>query len=71
MDKDVHKENLTLQKEASILLASEMSEIKGGTMSSSCSEVITKPDQALESDAFSSAMGCSSCNKTQSCQTHT
>lgn len=29
MDKDVHNENLTLQKEASNLLASEMSEIKG------------------------------------------
>lgn len=37
MDKDVHNENLTLQKEASNLLASEMSEIKGGTMSSICS----------------------------------
>lgn len=36
MDKDVHNENLTLQKEASNLLASEMSEIKGGTMSSIC-----------------------------------
>lgn len=69
MDKDVHNENLTLQKEASNLLASEMSEIKGGTMSSICSGSLTKPDQALESDDFSSAMGCSSCNKTQSCQT--
>lgn len=63
MDKDVHNENLTLQKEASNLLASEMSEIKGGTMSSICSGSLTKPDQALESDEFSSAMGCSSCNK--------
>lgn len=71
MDKDVHNENLTLQKEALNLLASEMSEIKGGTMSSICSGSLTKPDQALESDEFSSAMGCSSCNKTQSCQTHT
>lgn len=59
MDKDVHNENLTLQKEASNLLASEMSEIKGGTMSSICSGSLTKPDQALESDEFSSAMGCS------------
>ena len=50
MDKDVHNENLTLQKEASNLLASEMSEIKGGTMSSICSGSLTKPDQALESD---------------------
>lgn len=58
MDKDVHNENLTLQKEASNLLASEMSEIKGGTMSSICSGSLTKPDQALESDEFSSAMGC-------------
>ena len=33
MDKDVHNETLTLQKEASKLLASEMSEIKGGTIS--------------------------------------
>lgn len=65
MDKDVHNENLTLQKEASNLLASEMSEIKGGTMSSICSGSLTKPDQALESDDFSSAMGCSSCNKTE------
>lgn len=65
MDKDVHNENLTLQKEASNLLASEMSEIKGGTMSSICSGSLTKPDQALESDDFSSAMGCSSCNKKQ------
>lgn len=36
MDKDVHNENLTLQKEASNLLASEMSEIKGGTPDPSC-----------------------------------
>lgn len=56
MDKDVHNENLTLQKEASNLLASEMSEIKGGTMSSICSGSLTKPDQALESDDFSSAI---------------
>lgn len=69
--KDVHNENLTLQKEASNLLASEMSEIKGGTMSFSCSESLPKPDQGLESDKFLSVMGCSSCNKTQSCQTHT
>ncbi|MBE6337102.1 MAG: hypothetical protein E7066_10605 [Lentimicrobiaceae bacterium] len=71
MDKDVHNENLTLQKEALNLLASEMSEIKGGTMSSSCSGSLTKPGQALESDEFLSVTGCSSCNKTQSCQTHT
>ena len=57
MDKDVHNETLTLQKEASKLLASEMSEIKGGTMSSSCGGSLTKPDQALESEEFSSVMG--------------
>ena len=39
------------------MLASEMSEIKGGTMSSSCGGSLTKPDQALESEEFSSVMG--------------
>lgn len=68
---DKQKESLSIQTEASTLLASEMSEIKGGTMASGCSADTTRPDQIVKPDDFSSVMGCSSCNKTQSCQTHT
>lgn len=61
--------SLSIQVEASTLLSSEMYEIKGGTMSSGCA--LSSPNDSLESNWISSVTGCSSCNKTHSCQTHT
>lgn len=83
---------LNLKEEASILLTSEIAEIKGGTETSGCLTnpidpltpvdppvvvipvdppvdppiIVTPPDYAMPA-----YMGCSSCNKTHSCQTHT
>lgn len=62
---DNSKRTLSIQEEASILLVSEMSEIKGGAMSSGCGS------SDADSDEMSTGMGCHQCNKTQSCQTHT
>ena len=72
MNKDDKKQRaLNIQKEASILLASEMSEVKGGTMSSTCVVVPTEPTGKVTDTEIPSEWGCSSCNKSQSCQTHT
>ncbi|WP_297676624.1 hypothetical protein [uncultured Bacteroides sp.] len=68
---DKQRESLSIQAEASTLLASEMSEIKGGTMSSGCGLSSDEPKPIIKGDEISSVMGCSSCNKTHSCQTHT
>lgn len=68
---DKSKRRLKIQKEASILLASEMSEIKGGTMSLGCGSDSTQTPQDVDSDEMSTGMGCAQCNKTHSCQTHT
>lgn len=73
---------LNLKDEASILLASEIAEIKGGTEMSGCLTKPVDPPVVLPpidppvtvtpaEYAPPAYMGCSSCNKTQSCQTHT
>lgn len=68
---DKSKRQLNIQKEASILLASEMYEIKGGMMLSECGSDSTQTPQDADSDEMSIGMGCTQCNKNHSCQTHT
>lgn len=65
------RESLNLQVEAATLLASEMSEIKGGTLSTGCGSSTLQPERLGNSEGILPSMGCSSCNKGQSCQTHT
>lgn len=79
---------LNLKDEASILLASEIAEIKGGTEMSGCLTRPVDPPKPVDPPvvlppidppvtvtpteyAPPAYMGCSSCNKTHSCQTHT
>lgn len=71
MDKNgKQRGRLSIQAEASTLLSSEMSEIKGGTMASGCGLSDLDPGHTRPNGILS-ATGCSSCNKTHSCQTHT
>lgn len=60
---------LSIQDEASALLASEMCEVSGGTKSLSCSSGTFLPRGKFDGEEISSVTGCSSCNKTHSCQT--
>ncbi|MCI1648721.1 MAG: hypothetical protein LKI39_07445 [Bacteroides sp.] len=63
MDEKLNSQQIL--KDADELLGSEMIEIEGGN-SSSCGGEATD-FSAIEAPSG----GCSSCNKTQSCQTHT
>lgn len=68
---DKIQSTLNIQEEASVLLSSEMSEVKGGTMSSACVVHPTEPSGKAANTEIPLEWGCSSCNKSQSCQTHT
>jgi hypothetical protein len=60
------KKNKQLTLDANLLLDAEMQTINGGATTDNC--ITTHEDRSTIQAPWG---GCSSCNKTQSCQTHT